>query len=500
MTRQIRILAAVILLCYVAAFIKLNQIQVLEASEYNDRPENTRALLRDFNRPRGDIVTSDGVIAATSEERRSDLRYQRVYPEGDLFAHVTGYYSFRFGSTGVEREYNAELAGRTTSLQLRQLSGFFSDPSSEGDVVLTLNSQVQRVAKEALGQLTGSVVALDPRTGAVLSMYSNPSFDPNSVSTNDGDAAQDAKTLLDAAPQKPLLSRAYQDRFFPGSTFKIVTATAGLETGEVTETSPEYPSVTSYTPPLTRRSLSNFGGASCGGTLFVILQRSCNSSFAQMAAEQLGPEPMIDAAEAAGFNDVPPIDLTRPVSSVYPTDFGAVVSQPDGAAPVHEDTPALAQTAIGQNDVAATPLQMALVTAGVANQGRIMVPHVMSEIRARDGDVVERFADRQWRDSMRPESADILRRAMISVVTDGTASSLRLPGATVGAKTGTAQLGTSPPRSHAWMVAFAGPEGQAPTVAVAVMVQNVEGDPGQTGGRVAGPIARSVIEAALQLP
>jgi penicillin-binding protein A len=258
--------------------------------------------------------------------------------------------------------------------------------------------------------------------------------------------------------------------------------------------------VTSYTPPLTRRSLSNFGGASCGGTLFVILQRSCNSSFAQMAAEQLGPEPMIDAAEAAGFNDVPPIDLTRPVSSVYPTDFGAVVSQPDGAAPVHENTPALAQTAIGQNDVAATPLQMALVTAGVANQGRIMVPHVTSEIRVRDGDVVERFADRQWRDSMRPESADILRRAMISVVTDGTASSLRLPGATVGAKTGTAQLGTSPPRSHAWMVAFAGPEGQAPTVAVAVMVQNVEGDPGQTGGRVAGPIARSVIEAALQLP
>jgi penicillin-binding protein A len=495
--RQLRTLAAVILLCYVAAFVKLNQIQVIQASDYNDRPENTRAQLRDFNRPRGDIVTADGVVAATSEERRAGLRYQRVYPEGDLYAHITGYYSFRLGSTGVEREYNPQLTGRTASLQLRQLSGFFSDPSSEGDVALTVDSRVQREARDALGDLVGSVVALDPRDGSVLSMFSRPTYDPNLISTNDGDRAGDVKSLLDAAPDKPLLSRAYQERFFPGSTFKIVTSTAGLESGRVTESTPDYPQVTSYTPPLTTRSLSNFGGAVCGGTLFVILQKSCNSSFAQMAAEQLGPQPLIDAAEAAGFNDVPPIDLTRPTSSVFPTDFGEVVQRPEELAPVYENTPALAQTAIGQNDVAATPLQMALVAAGVANEGRVMVPHVMAEVRARDGDVVERFDPRPWRDSMARSTAETLRRAMVSVVTDGTASSLQLPGFTVGAKTGTAQLGTDPPRSHAWMIAFAGPEGQAPTVAVAVMVQNVEGDPAQTGGRVAGPIARRVLEAAL---
>jgi peptidoglycan glycosyltransferase len=479
------------MICYVAAFAKLNQLQVLNASEYNDRPENTRAQLRDFNRPRGDIVSADGVVLARSEERRAELRYQRVYPEGDLFAQITGYYSFNLGSTGVERTYNAELTGRTSSLQLRELTGFFSDPSSEGDVMLTVRSDVQRTAKEQLGTLTGSVVALDPRTGGILAMYSNPTYDSKVASA--------FKTAFDESPEKPLLARSYQERFFPGSTFKVVTATAGLTSGKVTETEPVYPEVQSYTPPLTSRPIYNFDRSVCGGALFTILQQSCNSSFAQMAAEQLGADPMIDAAEAAGFNDTPPIDLTRPASSVYPTDFGDVVSKPEGAAPIYEDTPALAQTAIGQNDVAATPLQMALVAAGVANGGRIMVPHVMAEVQARDGDTVERFDERPWRESMTPEVAAIMRRAMVSVVEAprATGSSVRLPGYEVGAKTGTAQLGTTPPKSHAWMIAFAGPPGQEPTVAVAVMVQGVNGDDGQTGGRVAGPIAKAVLKSAL---
>lgn len=500
MSRQIKILGIVIMVCYIAAFAKLNQLQVLEASEYNDRPENTRSQLRDFNRPRGDIVSADGVVLATSEERRAELRFQRVYPEGELFAHLTGFYSFRLGSTGVERTYNAELTGRTSALQLNELSGFFSDPSSEGDVILTVRSDVQRAARDALGALTGSVVVLDPGTGAILAMYSTPTYDPNVVSGNEGETAIAAKSLLDASPDKPLLARSYQERFFPGSTFKVVTATAGLTSGIVTEEEPVYPVVQSYTPPLTNRPIFNFDRSSCGGALFAILEQSCNSSFAQMAAEQLGPDPMIAAAEAAGFNDTPPIDLTRPAASVYPTDFGEVIREPEGEAPVVDDTPALAQTAIGQNDVAATPLQMALVAAGVANEGRIMVPHVMSEVQARDGDVVSRFDQRPWRDSMEPEVAEVMRRAMVSVVERGTGRILQLPGVEVGAKTGTAQLGTTPPRSHAWMIAFAGPVGAEPTVAVAVMVQGVDGDDGLTGGRVAGPIAKTVLEAALATP
>ncbi|MFM7063191.1 MAG: peptidoglycan D,D-transpeptidase FtsI family protein [Actinomycetes bacterium] len=454
-------------------------------------------MQRDFNRPRGDIVTSDGTVVATSEERRAALRYQRVYPQGDLYAHTTGYFSFTLGSAGVERTYNDELSGRTALLRLRELTGLFRESSSAGTVVLSLQDRVQTAARDALADRTGSVVAVDPRNGAILAMYSNPTYDPNAVSNNDAEAARATKDLLDAAPSKPLLARAYQDRFFPGSTFKIVTSAAGLTSGKVTEAAPSYPVVTSYTPPLTSRPIRNFGNKPCGGTLFVVFDRSCNSSFAQMASEQLGPAPMVAAARAAGFDQVPPIDLTRPVPSTYPVDFGPVVRTNAEGVPIHADTPRLAQTSIGQNDVAATPLQMALVAAGVANGGSVMRPHVMAEVRAPDGAVVETYEPGEWTRFVSPEVADVLRRMMLSDVAQGTATGLQLSGADAGAKTGTAQLGNVPPTSHAWMVAFAGPAGQPATVAVAVIVERVPGASDQTGGRVAGPVARSVIQAAL---
>jgi peptidoglycan glycosyltransferase len=495
--RQIAFLGAAILICYTALFVKFNQLQVFQAGALNDRPENSRSLQRDFNEPRGSIVTADGVLAAYSEERRATLRYQRVYPEGDLLSAVTGYFSFSLGSTGVERTYNDELAGRTTALKLRELTGLFSDTSSEGDVVLTVRRDVQAVARDALGEREGAVVALDPRTGGIISLWSWPPYDPNVLSTNDADAALRAKEFLDAVPQKPLLTRAYQENYFPGSTFKMVTAAAGLESGNVTPAAPDYPVVTSYTPPLTNQAISNFDGTPCGGTLFVITARSCNSSFAQMAVEQLGPDPMIAAAERTGFNDTPPIDLPDPARSVYPTDFGDVVERPPGRAPVYSDSPRLAQTAIGQNDVRATPLQMALVAAGIAAGGEVPTPHVMSEVRARDGAVVERFEPETWLQAMPADDAATLRQAMVGVVTDGTARNMAIPGIEVGAKTGTAQLGTTPPRSHGWMIAFGGPPGQPPEVAVAVVVENLSGASADTGGATAGPVARAVLAAAL---
>lgn len=497
MNRQIRRLGVVFIVLYAVLFLKLNQVQVFQAAELTDRPENTRVLQRDFNEPRGDIISADGAVLATSKERRASLRFQRFYPDGDLFGDITGYYSFSLGATGVERQYNDDLAGRTTALELNQFGSFLTAESSEGDVLLTVRKEVQVSARDALKGQAGSVVALDPRDGSILAMYSNPTFDPNVLSDNDTERATAAKQLYEIAPGNPLLGHAFQERYFPGSTYKVVTATSGLVAGTVTTEKPVYPKVTEYTPPLTTKAISNFGGSVCGGALFAVLAASCNSSFAQMSVEQVGAEDMIAGAEGFGFNSAPPLDLPNPAESVFPVDFGAVVGEPKGLAPVNENAPALAQSGIGQYDVAATPLQMALVAAGVANDGEVMTPHVLGSVRARDGKVVRSYEPSVWRTAAGPKVAATMREAMFEVVADGTATVMHIPGFEVGAKTGTAQLGTVPATSHAWMIAFGGPAGGEPTVAVAVVVINVDGSSNATGGRVAGPVAREVLASAL---
>lgn len=499
MNGSIRKLGIGLLVCNVALFAKLNQVQLVQAPDLNARPDNSRTVERDVNRPRGTISTADGVVIARSDEVDGKYRFQRVYPLGDLFAHVTGAYSFLFGTDGVERTYNDELTGRTPSLELSGYLNPFVDHVNVGNVSLTVRRDVQQAAKDALGDREGSVVALDPRSGAVLALWSNPSYDPNSVATNSTADARAVRDLLNASPEKPLLSRAYRERFFPGSTFKVVTATAGLESGKVTETSPEYPRLERYTPPKTTRPISNFDGATCGGTLFELLRVSCNSGFAQMGAQTIGPEPMVDTAGRFGFGEAPPIDLPDAAESVFPTDFGrSLGAGPEpGDAQVYENTPALAQAAIGQNDVSASPLQMAMVAAAVANGGAIMQPHVLDEVRDSQGAVVRRHVDELWKQAMTPEHAAVLRRALVGVVADGTARAMAISGMEVGGKTGTAQLGTDPPRSHAWIIGFAGSPGQPSSVAVAVLVEGQEGRSEQTGGRVAAPIAQAVLRAAL---
>ena len=499
MNKQIRGLAAFVLLCYVALFGKLTQIQLVQAPSLNTRPDNTRSLERDFNRPRGSIATADGVVVARSVETTGRLKFQRQYPENDLFAHVVGSFSYQFGADGVEKVYNAELSGQTAALQLRGFSNPFVKHSNEGNVQLTLRRDVQQVAKDALGTRKGSVVALDPRTGAVLAMWSYPSYDPNLTSSNDPAIAGAFRQVLNDNPEKPNLARTYRERYFPGSTFKVVTATAGVQSGKVTDTQPVFPRVSSYTPPLTTRSLSNFGGSTCGGALPDIIRVSCNSAFAQMGAEVIGPDLMVSKAQDFGFNDAPPIDLPQGVRSIFPTDYGKRVraSQTPGWADVYEDSAKLAQASIGQNSVSATPLQMALVAAGIADRGSILVPHVMSQVTDANGAVVEKYESKVWKTATTPEAADVLRHDMIGVAESGTATAVRISGVEIGAKTGTAQLGTPEPRSHAWIIAFAGPPGAPPEVAVAVLVEGQPGASEQTGGRVAAPIARAVIQAAL---
>lgn len=504
MNRQIRRLTMGILLAYLALFAQLNRIQVFEAAELRANPDNTRDVLANYSRPRGTISTIDGEVVARSIEVDTALLRQREYPQGELYAQVSGFFSLHFGSAGVERVYDEELAGQTASLELRSLADLFVDRDRSGSVVLNLRSDVQRAARDALGEREGSVVALDPRTGQILALWSWPSYDPNLVSVPDQSTASEARSLYLLNPGNPMLGRAYQERYFPGSSFKVVVSGAGLESGLVTLDEPSYPPHRQWEPPLTNRAITNAGGAACGGTLAEILRRSCNTAYAEMGALTLGPKVLIEGAEDFGFNSRPPIDLPAPAASVFPTDFGEALETPDSDTPdpdvpgtIFENTPALAQAAIGQNDVAATPLQMALVAAGVANAGVIMEPQVVHEIRDADGTLIERFDPEEWRRAMSPANAAVLREAMVGVVTGGTARAMAIPGVEVGGKTGTARIAPDSNRSHAWIIGFAGPPGETPHIAVAVVVLAQEGAGEQTGGRVAAPVARAVMEAAL---
>lgn len=503
MNRQIRRLGAVLLLCFAALFIRLNFLQVFGAEELAENPLNTRRVVEDFGQQRGDIVTADGVIVATSVEVGGQLQRERRYPEGELYGHITGYFGFNVGATGVESEYNAELAGRKNQADLTNVLSLIKPPDGRADVRLTLIDDIQRAARSALGDRKGSVVAIDPQTGDVLAMWSWPSFDPGPVSLVDLAAAGEAKAALDADPAKPLLAKSYRDVFFPGSTFKVVTAAAGLATERLGPDEPVFDVVGEYVAPLTTTGMGNFGGSSCGGDLGEILRSSCNTAFAEAGAELLGPDIMIDAAERFGFNDTPPIDLPEAAASIFPDDYGAELSESelDPTVPIVEDTPLLAQAAIGQYDVRATPLQMAMVAAGIANDGRVMEPRVVADIRETESRrILHNPGPDVWREAMTVEDAQTLSELLVSVVTDGTAQSVAIPGFTIGAKTGTAQTitGAGDDDTHAWMIAFGGPTGIDPTIAVAVVVEAVPGGGQQTGGTTAGPIVREVLEAAFQ--
>jgi len=503
---------------YLLLFAQLNRVQFFGAQRLRDNPINSRGLVREFGQERGRILTADGVVVARSVASDGSFDNVREYPEGDLFAHVVGYQSLNVGATGLEREYNDELAGTKLDQQIVSLKDLFRGRDSTATLTLTIRDDVQRVARDSLGDRRGSVVAIDPRTGEILALWTWPTFDPNPLADPDGAAANQAYEDLLADTTDPLLAKSYRELFFPGSTFKLVTATAALGTGRVTATAPVMPESNSYQPIPAGRPISNFAGETCGGDLFEILRVSCNTAFAEIGAEWVGPQAMVATAEDFGFNNRPPIDLPAAAKSRFPTDYGARLADvqyyrgdgeagtdnatdplplPNGDVGVYENTARLAQASIGQNDVAATPLQMAMVAAAIANNGLVMSPHVVSTVTAADGRLYSANEPQVWKVAASRAIAETMRNAMINVATSGTATRLAIPGYVVGGKTGTAQLGTNPPNSHAWIVGFAGPPDGPPEVAVAVIVEAQDGASEQTGGLVAAPIGRAVMEAIL---
>ncbi len=481
MNTQIRKLGIVMLVLFSALFIQLNYLQVIEAGDLNAHPANSRAVVRDFVQPRGVIQTSDGAVLAQSVPSNDAFKLQRQYPLGALFGHVTGYFSFTYGSEGVEREYNDALTGKVAqnSFNPRDL---LVERDKTANVTLTLSKSLQELATAQLGERKGSVVALDPRTGAILALVDYPTYDPSILASHDQDAVRAAWTELNADANNPLLPRTYRERYPPGSSFKVVTAAVGLATGTASPTQPSYPSMRELLLPNTGgQTLQNFGGGTCGGPLTEALRVSCNTAFAQLGLD-IGAQKMAAGAEAFGFNEAPPIDMPFAAESFFPdaVDFA-------------RDLPGLAKSAIGQQNVSATPLQMALVAAGIANNGVIMTPHVLAEVRDSEGEVIQRYDAKPWLTAVPPNVAQATRDMMVGVVAGGSGTRAQIPGVAVAGKTGTAQTGLD--KSHVWFVAFAPAE--APRVAVAVMLEDQPSTTEVTGGALAAPIAQAVMRAAL---
>jgi peptidoglycan glycosyltransferase len=500
--RSLRRVLAFLLVGFAVLLVQVSRVQVLQAEELRNNPDNGRSILRDFNQPRGQIVTGDGVVVAESVEVfGSVFDYQRTYPESDLYAHTAGYYSFNFGASGVERAYNDWLSGRAAAQRLTGLNALLGGAGEPGTIVLSIDHTLQAKAKELLDGRRGSVVMIEPDSGAVVVSYSSPSFDPNRLADHDGEAAEAASAELFAAPGNPRRPAAFAENFFPGSAFKVITAAAAFESDGFDAAEVDLAAATEYFAPLATRPIRNSGGAACGGTIDEMIAASCNTGFARLAAEFIGPDRMISTAESFGFNKPPELDIGGGVESDFPTDFGERLRDPEGEnlVGVYGDSPVLAQSALGQNSVSASTLQMAMVAAAVANGGEVIAPHVVREIRRADGSTVETIDAEVVRRAITPATAIALQRAMRAAVAQGTASGLQLRGIEVGAKTGTAQVSQDAAGAHAWVIGFAGKPGFAPDIAFAVHVQADPNRPNQSGSRSAVPIARSLLEGMVDL-
>ena len=488
MNQRIRRFAVVLIVLYVILFAQLNFIQVGQKSTLEADTRNTRQTVRDFNDPRGDIRTSDGVVIATSvrNEAGSEFDWQRTYPEGDLYSAITGYFTFGYGATQIEKVRNDVLAGRTIEQQIKGFRSLFNGENTTGTVETTIDAEIQQAAKDALGNREGSVVVIEPATGAVKAMWSSPTYDANFVA-DQKNITSDVLTYLNEIPGKPLLANAYQERYMPGSTFKVITTAAALDDGLITKES-IWVEESEFLPPQTTDPIQNYGNKVCGGDLPEVFRRSCNTPFARIAIE-LGPEKMVAAAKRFGIGEIIPFDLPRSTSS----QFGDVEY-------FTQNLPLLGIGGFGQGNTQMVPLHMAMVAASIAHGGVMMKPYVIGATYDHDGGVLQRTVPTVWKTPMTPATSSLLTELMVGVVNEGTAQCcMKLAnGIQAAAKTGTAQLNAAgePERSHAWIIAFAPAE--APKYAIVVMLKGTTAEISEgTGGSLAGPVAKKVLDIAL---
>lgn len=480
MNAPLRRVALAVMVMFGLLLLNTNYLQVVRAEDLHNDSSNPRLILEEYSRERGPILVGDQAIAS-SIETDDRLKYQRQYAEGPLYAPATGFYSIVYGASGIEAEANSILAGTDDSLFVRrvidQLTG---EQVKGGSVQLTLNARAQQAAYNGLRGRKGAVVALDPATGAILALVTSPSYDPSVLSSHDTAAVRAARKRLTAAPDKPMLDRALRETYPPGSTFKLVTAAAALESGKFQRNS-QVLNAAQLDLPQTTVNLPNYDGQPCsaGGraTLEDALKRSCNAAFGKVGLD-LGVDAVREQAEKFGFNRAFEVPM-RTARSRFPLEL---------------DAPQTAQSAIGQFDVRATPLQMAMVAAAIGNRGVLMHPFLIREVRAPDLSVLDRTNPDEIGAAVSPQTADTLAEMMVTVVEQGTGSNARIDGVRVGGKTGTAQQGDNR-RPHAWFVSLA--PINDPKVAVSVVLEDGGGAAEVSGNQLAAPIARAVMRAVL---
>jgi penicillin-binding protein A len=511
--RQIRRLGVAFVLLFALLFAQVAYVQVVAADRIANEPGNAARQIRaEYEVKRGPILASDGrtiLAESVTAPAGSVYRYQREYPRGELYGQLTGYYSRIYGRSGLEQAMNPYLSGTASELATQNLADLIlGKPRKGGAVVTTIVPEVQQAAKQALGTNRGAVVALDPQTGSIFAMYSNPGFDPTPLSVGTFDEMQAAWTELNADPNKPLLSKAFQELYLPGSTFKLITASAALERGTTPQGERYTPATMIPNPhvldlPTTEDDLHNFGDEFCAGgarTVSVLeaFTESCNVPWGEVGL-QIGAETLSAQAHAYGFCPTePPVrtdcdEQTIPFVLPFETGRFPIPSYFD------ERIPALAYSAVGLDNDLTNPLHLALVAGAIANGGTLYEPRLVAEIRDPKGEVVKTFSPRALGEPISLDTALAMRQMMVNVVARGTGTAAAIPGVVVAGKTGTATNGENEP-PNAWFDSFApaGP-GQTPRVVVAVIVLD-GGSLGDeaTGGRVAAPIAAQVIQAALR--
>jgi penicillin-binding protein A len=488
MNASLRRISVTVMALIVLLLLNATLTQVFTADGLRADPRNQRVLLDEYSRQRGQI-TAGGQLLAYSVATDSRFRFLRVYPNPSVYAPITGFYSLRYSSTRLERAEDSLLNGSDQRLFGRRLADFFTgrDPRG-GNVGTTISPRVQQAGWDAMqqgctGPCKGAVVALEPATGRILALVSSPSYNPNLLSSHDPEEQAQAWQRLRDDPDSPMTNRAISETYPPGSTFKVITTAAALQTGatedEQLTAAPKIPL------PGSTATLENYGGASCGSEPTVSLREafamSCNTAFVQLGL-LTGAYAVRSTAQSFGLDTTPgSIPLQVAESTVGPI--------PDAAA--------LGMSSIGQKDVALTPLENAVVAATIANGGVTMQPYLVDSLQGPDLANISTTAPQEQRRAVSPQVAAKLTELMVGAE-NVTQQKGAIPGVQIASKTGTAEHGTDPRNTppHAWYIAFA--PVQRPKVAVAVLVEDGADRLSATGGALAAPIGRAVIEAALQ--